>query len=192
MKEVMVRPAKFRNREDRDQARALLARKVLWELLAAARSQVGPLRWLNEGGLEAEGFLEALDAGYPHPLLDAWRHKKRTAGRPPASARERHAQRIMCLATVALERAISLGVGEAREIVAERAKRLFEPPPTAKKIEHWQEAQLTLLSAADEQVLARAISSSRIGEPGDRERLADYFVGIAHLALTPGTRVGTV
>jgi hypothetical protein len=95
----------------------------------------------------------------------------------------------MVLAVVALERAISLGVGEAREIVAERAKRLFEEPPTAKMLEHWR-AEQPLLTVADEQVLARAISSSRIGEPGDRERLTDYFIGIAHYRATPGAVAG--
>jgi hypothetical protein len=119
----MVLPARFRNREDRDRARALLARKMLWELLAAARSQLGPLRWINEGGLEAEEFLEC------------------------------------------------------------------ERPPSTKTIEHWQDRQ-PLRSPSDEQTLANGIHASRIDEPGGRARLIDYFIGIAHAALTPGTLVG--
>jgi hypothetical protein len=191
MKEITIWPAKFKNREDRDQARALLARKVLWELLAAAESQVGPLRWISEGGLEAAEFLERLDAGRWHPLLKQWWERRKTANhRPAASARERHAQKLLYLATVALDRAISLGPGEARDIVARRAARLFEEPPTAKKIEHWQ-ANQPPLSTGDWQVLATAISGTRSSEPGGDERLADFFIGIAHAVMSPGTLIST-
>jgi hypothetical protein len=191
VKEVTVRPARFKNRDDRDRARVLLARKAMWELLAAARSQVGPLVWINEGGLELEDFATCLDTGALHPWLEEWKQKRGgAANRPMASPRELHAQRLICLATVALERAFSLTRAEARDIVARKAARVFDKPPTAKAIEHWQ-ANQPALSAADEQVLARAINSSRVGEPGGRDRLADYFIGIAHMVMTPGTVIGT-
>jgi hypothetical protein len=192
MKEVTIRPARFKNRDDRDQARVLLARKAMWELLAAARSQVGQLRWINEGGLELEDFATCLDTGGLHPWLKEWKQKRGgAANRPTASARELHAQRLMCLATVALERAFSMTRAEARDIVARKAARVFERPPTAKAIEHWQQANQPPFSAADEQVLAAAINRSRVGEPGGRDRLVDYFIGIAHTVMTPGTLIGT-
>jgi hypothetical protein len=187
MKEVKALVTKYKSREERDWARAQLARKVLGELLYAASSQVGPQRWINEGGLEAQEFLEALDEGRWHPLLKQWQQRRRTAPhRRAASARERQAQRFICLAVVALERMFSLGPGEAREEVAKKSARVFDRPPTAKMIEHWQDEQ-PLRSAADEQFLAEIITRSRPHEPGGRERLLDNFIGLAHAVLTPGT-----
>jgi len=188
MKEVKALVNRYRSREERDWARAQLARKVLGELLHAASSQVGPQRWINEGGLEAQEFLEALDEGRWHPLLRQWREKRRTAPhRPRASVRERQAQRLICLAVVALERMFSLGPGEAREEIAQKAARVFEPPPTAKMIEHWQDNQPLLPSAAEEQWLVKTNSASRVDEPGGRDRLLDNFIGLEHAVLTPGT-----
>jgi hypothetical protein len=89
-KEVTIRPTVFKNREGRDWARAQLARKVLGELLHAANSQVGPQRWINEGGLEALEFLECLDTGRMHPLLNKWlERRKHVPHRRQAPARER-------------------------------------------------------------------------------------------------------
>jgi hypothetical protein len=191
MKEVTVRPAIFKNREDRDQARALLARKLLWQLIASAKSHMGAVRWHNEGGVELEEFAICLDAGRLHPLLTQWRQKRGgAANRSPFSAREQHAQRFIYLATVALERVHSLTRAEAREIVAKKVARLFDHPPSAKAIEHWQ-ANQPPLSPADWQVIAAAIHRSRVDQPGGRERLVDYFVGLAHAVMTPGTLIGT-
>jgi hypothetical protein len=187
MKEVKALVVRYKNREERDWARAQLARKVLGDVLHAASSQVGPQRWINEGGLEAQEFLEALDAGRWHPLLKQWQERRSTAPhRRSASARERQAQRLIVLATAALERYFSLGVGEAREEVAKKAARVFEPPPTAKTIEHWQDNQ-PVRSEAEERWLADTVSSSRVDEPGGRERLLDNFIGLAHAVMTPGT-----
>ena len=187
MKKVKALVDRYNSREERDLARAQLARKVLGELLHAASSQVGPQRWINEGGLEAQEFIEALDAGHWQPLLKQWQERRKTAPhRRAATARERQAQRLICLAVVALERMFSLRPGEAREEIAKRAARVFEQPPTAKTIEHWQDNQ-PLLSAAEEQWLAKTISGSRTDEPGGRDRLLDNFIGLAHAVLTPGT-----
>jgi hypothetical protein len=185
--DVIVLPPKFANRSDRKRAQVLLARKVLWELIAAAKIQAGAIRWINEGGLELEEMAEALDTGAPHPLLKAWDEKKRAIGhRSPATAREKHAQRVLCLAAAALERVVSLSREEAREVVAKAAVRVFQPPPTAKAIEHWQ-ADQQLRSPADEVVLANAITAAG----GDRDRLLSYFIGIACAATVPGTLLGT-
>ena len=49
---VVVLPNKNKvAREDIQEARALLARKFLWELLAAAKQQVDVATWCKEGGL---------------------------------------------------------------------------------------------------------------------------------------------
>jgi hypothetical protein len=65
-------------REDIHEARALLARKFLWELLAAAKQQVDVATWCKEGGLEAEDLLDAIDSGRPHPWLRSWEERKAT------------------------------------------------------------------------------------------------------------------
>ena len=83
MKEVKVQVIRYRSREERKRARVGLARKVLRELVNAARDQVGPQRWRNEGGLEAEEFLYDLDNGRGHRWLKEWPHK----GRNPADRR---------------------------------------------------------------------------------------------------------
>jgi hypothetical protein len=187
MKEVKALIVRYKSREERDWARAQLARKVLGELLHAASSQVGPQRWINEGGLEAQEFLECLDNGRWHPLLKEWKRKGKTAPhRRAASARERLAQRLICFGVAALERYFSLGVGEAREEVAKKAARLFEQSPTAKTIEHWQDSQ-PVRSEVEERWLADTVSSCRLDKPGGRERLIDNFIGLAHAVLTPGT-----
>jgi hypothetical protein len=189
MKEVTIGPPKFKNRDDRDQERVRLARKVMWELLAAARSRVGLLRWVNEGGLELEDLAKCLDTGGLHPWLKEWKQKRAgAANRPTPSARERQAQRLIVLATLALERAFSMRRAEARDIVARKAAGVFERSLTAKVIEHWQ-ASRRPLSAGDEHALAAAINRSRVGEPGGVDRVVDYFIAIAHGVLTPGTLI---
>ena len=171
-----------------------MARKVLWELIDAAKSQVGPFRWLHEGGIELEELAMCLDSGALHPWLKEWKEKI-AANRPTASARELHAQWLMCLATKALERMYSppLTQARARELVAKKAARLFDNPPTAKAIEHWQDRhwpdRQAPLSGAEEQALANAIHRSRASEPGGQDRLIDFFIGIAHMVMTPGVRV---
>jgi hypothetical protein len=187
MKEVKAVVVKYKSREERDWARAQLARKVLGDLFAAASSQVGPQWWINEGGLEAHDFLEALDAGRWHPLLKEWQaRRQRAPHRRGALARERLAQRLICFAVAALETYFSMGVGEAQEEMAKKAARVFDQPPTKKTIEHWQ-ANQPPRSEAEERWLAKTVSGSRLDEPGGRERLLDNFIGLAHAVMTPGT-----
>jgi hypothetical protein len=183
VKPVKVQIVRYKNREDRNRVRVAMARKVLCELIGAARSQVGPQRWINEGGLELEEFLYDLDTGHAGQWLKEWQQTP-LKGRPPASPREQQAQWYLCLAVVALERVFSLGPGEAREEVAKKAARMFEQPVTAKKIEHWQDMQ-PLLSSAVEVWLAKTISASRTDEPGGRDRLLNNFIGAAHSIITP-------
>jgi hypothetical protein len=105
---VVVLPNKNKvAREDIQEARALLARKCLWGLLAAAKPQVDVATWCKEGGLEAEDLLDAIDSGRPHPLLRSWEERKATeaANRPAPSRRELHARRLSVLLCTALKRA---------------------------------------------------------------------------------------
>ena len=83
---VVVLPNKNKvARKDIEKARALLARKFLWELLAAAKQQVDVATWCKEGGLEAEDFLDAIDSGRPHPLLRSWKNARLCSGQPPGT-----------------------------------------------------------------------------------------------------------
>jgi hypothetical protein len=117
---VVVLPNKNKvAREDIQEARALLARKFLWELLAAAEQQVDVATWCKEGGLEAEDLLDAIDSGRPHPLLRSWEERKATvaANRPAPSRRELRARHLAVLLCAALERA-GLGKRQARQQVS--------------------------------------------------------------------------
>jgi hypothetical protein len=186
---ITIEPPKFKNRDDRDRTRVILARHAMWELLAAAKKQMGVLRWINEGWLELEEFATCLDTGGLHPWLKEWKQKRSgAANRPTSSERELYAQHLICLATVALERAFSLTRAQARDIVARKAARLFARPPSVKAIEHWQ-ANQPPLSAVNEQVLVAAIDGSRVGEPGGHDRLVDHFIAAAHAFITPGTLI---
>ena len=63
---IVVLPNKNKvAREDIEKARALLARKFLWELLVAAKQQVDVATWCKEGGLEAEDLLDAVAVALP-------------------------------------------------------------------------------------------------------------------------------
>jgi hypothetical protein len=87
-KNVVARPPKL-TEDRRIKGRGVMATKFLWQLMAAARAQASPYTWIKEGGLDAEEFLECLESGRPHPLLDRWRDIKGTtaAGRPAPTAR---------------------------------------------------------------------------------------------------------
>jgi len=57
MKEVKTLVVRYKKREERDRVFAQL------DVLAAASSAVGTQRWINEGKLEAQEFLECPDTG---------------------------------------------------------------------------------------------------------------------------------
>ena len=157
---VVVLPNKNKvAREDIQEARALLARKCLWESLAAAKTQVDDATWCKEGGLEAEDLLDAIDSGRPHPLLRSWEERKATvaANRPAPSRRELHARRLSVLLCTALERA-GLDKQQARKQVSRLLASqpgLFSHPPSDHALERWQRAE-TALTPADECVIANA------------------------------------
>ena len=182
---VVVLPNKNKvAREDIEKARALLARKFLGELLAAAKQQVDVATWCIEGGLEAEDLLDAVDSGRPHPLLRSWKERK-AAKRPAPSRRELHARHLAVLLCAALERA-GLGKRQARQQVSRLLalqSGLFAQPPSDYALERWQQAAGPALTPADECVIANAMAKG-----GPREIKA-YFVGLLHFALNPLAKI---
>ena len=184
---VVVLPNKNKvARKDIEKARALLARKFLWELLAAAKQQVDVATWCKEGGLEAEDLLDAIDSGRPHPLLRSWEERKATvaANRPAPSRRELHARHLAVLLCAALERA-GLGKRQARQQVSRllaSQSGLFAQPPSDHALERWQRAG-PALTPEDECVIANAMAKG-----GPREIKA-YFVGLLHFALNPLAKI---
>jgi hypothetical protein len=193
MKEVTVRPeARKLTKPQREQLRALLAAQFLWGLLAKARTGIDPVTWINKGGLEAEEFLECVDDGLSHPLLKRWRKRKCYANRPPPSRRERHARHFAVLATVALERVVSLDKDEARQKVAKAVAQVFDNAPSPETIRHWQRDDPPL-TEGDELVLGTAIGRCKhdTNDQANAKVVIDYFIGLAYLALTPGTVLDT-
>jgi hypothetical protein len=173
-------------RKDIEKARALLARKFLWELLAAAEQQLDVATWCKEGGLEAEDLLDAIDSGRPHPLLRSWEERKATeaAHRPRPSRRELRARHLAVLLCAALARA-GLGKREARQQVSELLapeSGLFARPPSGHALERWQRAG-PALTQKDERVIANAMAKG-----GPREIKA-HFVGLLHFALNPLAKI---
>jgi hypothetical protein len=184
---VVVLPNKNKvAREDIQEARALLARKFLWELLAAAKQQVDVATWCKEGGLEAEDLLDAIDSGRPHPWLRSWEERKATvaANRPAPSRRELHARRLVVLLCIALERA-GLDKQQARKQVSRLLASqpgLFSHPPSDHALEHWQRAGPALMPE-DETVIANAMAK------GGPRQIKAYFVGLLHFALNPLAKI---
>lgn len=170
-----------------DEARALLARRFLWELMEAARKRADPISWVTSGGLEAEDFLAAVEEGRPHPLLRRWEDRKGTvaANRPAPSSLNRAARRHVVLLCIALERA-GLGKQKARERAARvLAKGPFPTAPSSYAIERWQRDLAPPLTPADEKVITNAIN--RCGK--NHDGLAAYFIGFVHFALNPLARI---
>ena len=178
---VVVLPNKNKvAREDIEKARALLARKFLWELLAAAKQQVDVATWCKEGGLEAEDLLDAIDSGRPHPLL----RSRVAAHRPAPSRRVLQARRLAVLLCTALERA-GLDKQQARQQVSRllaSQSGLFAQPPSKHALERWQRAG-PALTPEDGCVIANAMAKG-----GPREIKA-YFVGLLHFALNPLAKI---
>ena len=160
MKDVVVRPRKL-GKEERDKGRTVMTLKLLWQLMAAARSRVDTVRWIKEGGLDAEEFLECVESGRWHPLLRRWHVMKGTtaANRPAPTSRDRAARRLVRLAVIALQRVVSTDAVAARGTVAAAMAKLFEDAPSAETIHHW-ERQQEPTTPAEEKLLATIITTT--------------------------------
>jgi hypothetical protein len=178
---VVVLPNKNKvARKDIDKARALLASKFLWELLAAAKQQVDVATWCKEGGLEAEDFLDAIDSGRPHPLL----RSRVAAHRPAPSRRELQARRLAVLLCTALELA-GLDKQQARQEVSRLLalqSGLFAQPPSKHALKRWQ-GEGPALTPADKCVIADAMAK------GGPRKIKAHFVGLLHFALNPLAKI---
>jgi hypothetical protein len=167
---------------DIEKARALLAARSLWEMLAAAKQQTDIVTWRNVGGLELEDFADALDRGAPHPLLQLWQARKSETNRPRPGLREQHARRLAVLLCNALQR-IGVGKGKARKEVAKALARtdLLLTTPTADALRHWEERIEPPFTEADERAITAAIASSG----RDPRRLMEYFIGLVQFSRNP-------
>jgi hypothetical protein len=182
------------SKEDRDEIRRLSVMHFLWNVLNHFRENTDPAGWLQHG-LNVEEFLECLESGRPHPVLDAWEKLKSgpAANRPAPSSRELGARRFAVLACEALDRR-NVGPDQARRLVAKelaRAKVFANSPsknaPSANAIHHWQKAQPPL-TAADETVIANA---QRAAGASDSD-LVKYFVGLIGITRDPAPRLKPV
>jgi hypothetical protein len=180
-KTITVRPRKL-GKEARDKGRTVMTLKLLRQLMAAARAQVDPVRWIKEGGLDAEEFLECVESGRWHPLLKRWHVMKGTsaANRPAPTSRTRHARRLIVLAVIAVQRVVSIDADEARRRVHHAMTRLFEDAASAEALHHWQREQ-DPTTPADEKLLALVITKN----DSDPEAVIGHFVQLAHMVATP-------
>ena len=91
--------------EGEDDARSVSVMHHLWNTLAVLKKLTDVAAWAAHGLLDIEEFLECLETGRPHPVLEAWQKRKSEFGnRPPPTSREKHARRLAVLACVALDR----------------------------------------------------------------------------------------
>jgi hypothetical protein len=163
-----------------DEGRALLARKLLWELIAAAKAQVGVVRWRLIGGIELEDFADALDSGRAHPLLDRWQQQKSAnANRPAPGFRELSMRRFVLLMCAALEQ-----VGFGRELARKRACKALQKLDrdlriSPSSIAHWQR-EAAELTPDDKQIIANALAKGR-----KAAEITHYFIGLCRFYHDP-------
>jgi hypothetical protein len=167
---------------DIEKARALLAARCLWEMLAAAKQQTDIVNWRKVGGLELEDFADAIDRGGLHPLLQWWQARKSQTNRPAPGLREQNARRLAVLLCNALQR-VGIAMGEARKQVAEALGHtgLFVTAPTAGALKHWEERMEHPFTEADERAITAAIASCG----RDPQRLIEYFIGLVQFSRNP-------
>jgi hypothetical protein len=166
-----------------DDARRISVMHRLWDNLKVLKERTGVDAWAAHGLLDVEEFLESLETGHPHPVLEAWQNRKSEAGnRPPPTSREQHARRLAVLACEALDRE-GFGTDLAcRRFVAQQlaTAKIFARAPTAEALRNWRRSQVLPLTPQDQTVIATARQAGT--KP---EQLVRYFVGLMHQAHTP-------
>jgi hypothetical protein len=186
--DILVIPGRIDDRDDLDRARGLRAAACFWQMLAAAKAQLGVVDWYALGLAEAEAALAAWQTGGQHGFFDIWEQRRAEMGRnrPAPSSTELRARRMAILFCIALERG-GLNRRAARKFAARELERagVFAAAPSHRTIEYWQTEQPPP-APADEQVLATAIACCGVGQP---HHLARYFVGLAHLVHNPTVKV---
>jgi hypothetical protein len=164
-----------------DEGRALLARKLLWELIASAKPQVDPVRWRLLGGIELEDFADALETGRAHPLLERWQQQKSVnANRPAPGFRELTMRRYVVLMCAALERGVGFGRDMARKRACHALQKLdrdLRISPDA--IARWQR-EAPALGPEDDKIIANALAHGR--KAAD---ITHYFIGLCRFYRDP-------
>ena len=173
-----VRPM---DKTNQDKLRELMARKMLWELISAAKAQVHVVTWRHKGGPELEDFADALETGRPHPLLLRWEQLRGSsaANRPAPSHLDLIARRDVVLMCEALTRAGLKPKLAVRQLAIRTVKGLFPETPTDAAVRWWWE--LHSLTPGDEMLIASAIERSG----GNHKQIAGRFAALARFALDP-------
>jgi hypothetical protein len=162
-----------------EEARGQLTLACLLQLTMAAKQQTDVVTWRRAGGFELEDFVDALERGGRHPLLQKWEKRKAESAtdRLSPSMREMHARRLAVLMSMALQRTMS--ANKARKLVA-RAMSEDVAPTTSSMVKHWEQRLEPPLAAEDEQVIATALA--RCGD--DTQALVRHFIGLMQFAGT--------
>jgi hypothetical protein len=162
--------------------RAETVKFFLSQLVVRMKAELDPASFLNIGGAEIEMFVAALLSGGLHPALTEWEDIKNYSGRPLPSMREQNARRLVILMCVALERA-GLKKRAARKSAEGKlaTAHVFDKPPSHRTIEYWQGERDPALTPQDELLAATGFTIAG----GDPQKIALYFIGLAHLALNP-------
>jgi hypothetical protein len=121
---ILVIPGRIDDRDDLERARGLRAAACFWQMLAAAKAQLGAVDWYALGLAEAEAALAAWESGGQHGFFRVWQERKAIVGgnRPPPSAHELRARRMVILFCVVLERG-GLNRRAARKFAARELER---------------------------------------------------------------------
>jgi hypothetical protein len=178
-----VPPIRVLSKETRDEAARLSVMNVLWNVLKAFKTKTDPASWSRHGWNDTEEFLECLESGRSHPVLDRWLQLRKNAGnRPVASSREQACRRFAVLACEALKRRC-VGKDQARRMVAKELAhaKAFASAPSSEAIRNRQRSQPPL-TTEDEKVIANALAQASGRSDSD---LVKYFVGLIQLAHDP-------
>jgi hypothetical protein len=166
-------------------AHALLALSCLWTLVENAKKQTDIITWRRVGGFEAEDFLDALEQGRPHPVVEAYEKRKaEVAHRPGPGLHEQIARRQIVRLSVALQRQ-RIGAKKARQMAIKALADLdlFANAMTHRVVEHWELE--SPLGPVDEKAIKTALA--RCG-PNPRE-LVRHFTGLLQFGAGPFLRV---
>ena len=84
---ILIIPGKIADKDDVERARGLRAASCLWQLLAAAKAQLGSIDWYALGLAEAEAALEAWQTGGQHGFFAIWEQRRGDDGAQPPGAK---------------------------------------------------------------------------------------------------------
>jgi hypothetical protein len=182
-------PSRRLTKEQDAKARLLRINMLLSGLLDEGRRRHPDLAALNNAGyVELFDLLEAWRTGQPHPWLTDW--KQRTPHNHPGPARhERAARRAVLMACEALECLELARTGKrhktkVRREVAEELKSMavFDAPPSADTIKHWQDRDEPPLTAEEKQHVVVQIARYN----SDAKAVMQHFLGLARAVHAPG------